>query len=688
MAKFVSVIISGNAKPLKKALDESTAGMSDFQKKIALGFVAAGAAATAFATSAVKAAAKDQVVMKNLERQLRASAGANAEQIAQAEKYLKTAGRASAFGKTALIPGYMSLVTATNDVTKAQDIMNVALDTARARNLDVTTVSEALAKAYAGNTRGLRNLSPEMKKLIADGATFGQVLDKLGKNFGGAASEYASTFQGRLQILNNTTSALKKQIGYALLPTVEKLIPAFQLAADVLMSHPKIVTAIAFAIGGLAVAFMTATAAILAWKVAAQATALINAALATTFTTLQVASGGVLIALSLAATAFVALSGSADKAKTSTREFNDQLFKSGDTQKKAIVQLIQTQKAFEYLGKILTMSGMGKNAFAEFINTGSGALAQLKDRIDASVKAGRDLTIWNTKGQGFLIPAKDAKIYKKALEELQKAQKDYKAQQEILNMLGLGDTDEAQKKAEEARQKRLKKTTDTLAGARKAVRDYANSIKESILGMVSLSSAFSDAQSKQDDATNNLNEALKDRADAYAKLNALEADRYANAKDLANAQLAVADAENKVNQARQVTAPNYTEMFKKQIEDAKKFAGFLKQLRQMKLSDTAVQQLLALGPIAGAQVAQDLISGTSGMTVGTLNADLATVGDLGYQAGIAGPGEAGILSGTKVGGSGGTYQIYVTSADPKAVVDALKTYMRQNGAVPIKVTGK
>ena len=76
------------------------------------------------------------------------------------------------------------------------------------------------------------------------------------------------------------------------------------------------------------------------------------------------------------------------------------------------------------------------------------------------------------------------------------------------------------------------------------------------------------------------------------------------------------------------------------------------------------------------------------MSISGLSKDIATVGSMGYQAGIAGPGEAGILNNTKVGGSGGNYSIYVTSADPKAVVAALKEYMRQNGAVPIKVTGK
>ena len=38
----------------------------------------------------------------------------------------------------------------------------------------------------------------------------------------------------------------------------------------------------------------------------------------------------------------------------------------------------------------------------------------------------------------------------------------------------------------------------------------------------------------------------------------------------------------------------------------------------------------------------------------------------------------------QVGGGGTTVNINVTSADPNAVVQALRTYMRQNGSIPIR----
>jgi hypothetical protein len=38
----------------------------------------------------------------------------------------------------------------------------------------------------------------------------------------------------------------------------------------------------------------------------------------------------------------------------------------------------------------------------------------------------------------------------------------------------------------------------------------------------------------------------------------------------------------------------------------------------------------------------------------------------------------------QMGGGGTTVNINVTSADPNAVVQALRTYMRQNGSIPIR----
>jgi hypothetical protein len=60
---------------------------------------------------------------------------------------------------------------------------------------------------------------------------------------------------------------------------------------------------------------------------------------------------------------------------------------------------------------------------------------------------------------------------------------------------------------------------------------------------------------------------------------------------------------------------------------------------------------------------------------------LAMIGERGPEAVIP-------LTGPNAGGgmSGNTVNINVNGGDPNAVVQALRTYMRQNGSVPIKIS--
>jgi hypothetical protein len=699
MANFVSVIITGNSKPLKTALASATVNMTAFQKKVALGFVVAGAAATAFAASAIKSAIKDQVVMQDLERQIRASTGATKEQIHQSEAYLKAAGRASAFGKTALIPGYKSIILATKDAGKAQLLMNVALDTARARNLDVTAVSEALSKAYAGNTRGLRNLSPEMKKLIADGASFSEVLQILNKNFGGAASGYAKTFQGRMEILKNSTSALKKQIGYALLPVIEKLIPAFQKVADVLLKHPKLITAIAYGIGALSAAFITATVAVTAWKIATQAAALMNAALGASFTALQVSMGVVTIALGVAFLAYKFLSGSKEEATIRTNELTDAILMEKSAQSGALAELVKNNEGYARQIESLKLLGLSFNDVTTYVNTGKGNFTKYVDalkvfdsttgttirKLDAFAKAAGFDPRKRSASQIYEI----ASALKALATNAQTAKGEVDSTKAALALLaGVGVTtaeqDTAASAAASAAQTRFASFKKTVADTKKAIAAYVQSISDSISGTISLSTALSEAQSNSDTYT----QAIKDRTKAYEDLNKAQRDQDPDAYSAA--LMRVAEAEKAATDAQGKTQ-NYAEAFKTQISQAKEFAALIGQLAKAKLGKAGLAQILSLGPVAGAAVAKDILSGTNGLSVSSLNADLAGVAAAGTAAGMSIPGYAAAAT-AQASNKGNTYHITVQAGIGdkteigKQVVEVLQAYEKRLGKIPIKVS--
>ncbi|CAB5219035.1 hypothetical protein UFOVP227_22 [uncultured Caudovirales phage] len=690
MANFVNVVISGNAGPLKTALNSATVNMSQFQKKVATGFILAGAAATAFAVSAIKAAAKDQEALRNLERQLRSSANATDAQIASAEKYLKVAGRASAFGKSALIPGYQSLVLATHDVTKAQSIMNVALDTARARNLDVSTVADALGKAYAGNTRALRSLSPELKKAIADGASFSDVIKILNKNFGGAAAEYAKTFNGRIEILGNTMKSLKKQIGAALLPIVESFIPTFQKAADVLAGNPKLVMAVTVVVGGLSAAFITASVALAGYTLATKVAQIATLALGVEVTRTQAALGIIGVALTAAGLAYAFFSGKSANSTDTLGKFNEALFTSGEAQKNAITDLIKSNRAYGNLAYIIGKTSKETDSFQKLIAGQFSDLTTWYVALDSAAAAHKSLaTGMKINGKLYTISAGDVKIYRDAIKDLIKASEEYKNQQAALKLLGLDEAtkaqEEAAKKLADANAKRFEAFKKTLSNAKKGIRDYAASISSAVSATISLATALQTANDANATQQENIAKALEDRRKAYEELDQAKANRDIMAYNKALTD--VAASEKAVTEAQQAKPTDYTAVFRTQIEAAKKFAGLLQQLIGAGLKKPGVAQLLDLGPVAGAQVAADLLAGTSGMTVTSLNTDLAAVAAAGTAAGMAVPGAQAALTATPKN----NYTITVNAGVGdkteigKQVVAALQQYEARFGAIPVKV---
>ena len=160
-------------------------------------------------------------------------------------------------------PALQSLIVATKDVTKAQDLLNVAIDISAGTGKDLATVSDALAKAYAGNMRGLQALSPELKAMIKDGASLEEVLATLETNFGGAGKAAADTAAGGMKKLGIAFNETKESIGTAFLPIFEKLLPVVQKFSAWAEKNPTLLAAVIAGMGILAVSILAVNAAMM-----------------------------------------------------------------------------------------------------------------------------------------------------------------------------------------------------------------------------------------------------------------------------------------------------------------------------------------------------------------------------------------------------------------------------------------
>jgi len=205
---------------------------------------------------ATKAAMEDQQEQAALALTLQNVTGAGAAQTAQIEDQISAMSRASGIADTEYRKSLEALVRGTKDVDLAMKDMNLVMDISTALQTDSSTVADALAKAYQGNFKALRSLSPEMATMIKEGASLNEIMDVLGGTFGGATAKSAETAAGKMKILTNSLGETKESIGAALLPVLEAVLPVLNKFAAWAQDNPKAFLAIAAAIGVVAAAIV------------------------------------------------------------------------------------------------------------------------------------------------------------------------------------------------------------------------------------------------------------------------------------------------------------------------------------------------------------------------------------------------------------------------------------------------
>lgn len=262
MALSIPIVSEFDGKGIDKAIKEfkqlETVG-EKAQFAIKKAAVPAAAALTAVAGAlglAAKAAAEDEQQQAILANTMQNVVGATDATVAATEDMISAMSRATGTADSELRPAFAALLVGTKNVGEATDALSLAQDIAISTGTDLATVSDALAKAYAGNMKGLQALSPEMKGLIKEGASLDTVMMTLSDNFGGAAARSAETAAGKFKILKNSLGETQESIGAALLPVLQKVLPYLQAMADWAQRNPTAFLVIAGTISAVAAAIM------------------------------------------------------------------------------------------------------------------------------------------------------------------------------------------------------------------------------------------------------------------------------------------------------------------------------------------------------------------------------------------------------------------------------------------------
>lgn len=214
----------GNNKLSKttSAMSQDIKKMGDVSEKVgkklnqALGMVGLGLGIhqlTGLLKDSAKAAIEDNKSQALLAQSLKNSIGATKDAVSAAEQWIKKTQLAVSVADDELRPALATAVGVTGNLADGQKLLSVALDVSAGKQLDLKSVTNALAKAQGGNYKSLQKLLPGMKL----GADF---MSRLEQRYKGMAKISAS--QDPFKRMDLVMNDLKETIGNAILPYLQK----------------------------------------------------------------------------------------------------------------------------------------------------------------------------------------------------------------------------------------------------------------------------------------------------------------------------------------------------------------------------------------------------------------------------------------------------------------------------------
>jgi hypothetical protein len=172
-----------------------------------------------FGKSSIKAFADDTKAANQLSKTL--------QNLGQSYAVLSTAGFIQNLQNTTgvlddqLRPAFSSLVNATLDAKKAQDLLSIALDTSAGTGANLQSVTDALSKAVLGENTALGKLGIGLTKAEIKTMDLDKITKYLSNRFQGQAKIAAESFAGKMDILRAKTEDAKEMIGKELVGALD-----------------------------------------------------------------------------------------------------------------------------------------------------------------------------------------------------------------------------------------------------------------------------------------------------------------------------------------------------------------------------------------------------------------------------------------------------------------------------------
>jgi hypothetical protein len=585
MAVIFPILSTFDAAGVNKA-QRAFKGLSGVAKVGTVAFAALGAAATKFGIEAVQAAAADQQAQLKLAKTLENVVGATDQAIAATEEFITAQQFATGVSDTQLRPALETLVRATGDVTKAQNLLKLGLDVSAGSGRDLESISLALAKAQGGQFTALQRLGIVIPETIKKSKDFTKVQEYLNELFGGQAAVAADTYAGKMKILRERLGEAQETMGSALLPVLTKfadfvitnIMPALEVFVNALTGNQSLSSSFsetqqkAFIFGNVVRAVVQTIVNYIPFLLK------FGAALVGMFVVAKVAA---------AAGAIIKIVGGLVTAFQTLR-------------KVGLAATIAT--AFATGGLSVAAGAAGTVAALGAIAVGFAALDKVTDKYKENVA---DLPKITVAPDGILQDAKDFKdVVLPAVDAVGKgADKTTKAIDKTTKAVkGLSAAGKLAKEQMAAFGVQLENENKKLEAAVEKFDNFKSSVKDAISGILN----FGSAQDKSSTS-------LKDAADAQLALTKAQADYdktlttdniEAQQTALENLQAAQTAATNSITQKK-----SFIQVLQEQADLASSFAGKVQTLISLGLAPAAITQVLSAGADAGSKIADEIIAG-------------------------------------------------------------------------------
>lgn len=215
-AEFTGKKAFANAEKSTKTLEQSASKLARTFKR-----TFAATAVLAFGRASLKAFAADEAAAARLSTAV-SNLGYSFSQT-RITDFISNLESTSGVLDDQLRPAFQALLTTTGSLTQSQKLLNDAIQISRGSGEDLATVSNDLALAYVGNTKGLKKYYTGLTQAELKTMSFSDVLGVLLKNSAGAAEAYLGTAAYKMNVLSVASENAKEKIGAGLVDAFAKI---------------------------------------------------------------------------------------------------------------------------------------------------------------------------------------------------------------------------------------------------------------------------------------------------------------------------------------------------------------------------------------------------------------------------------------------------------------------------------